>query len=151
DWLEDGLPPLPTLRVAVANAEPLHAHQRELVARAFGCPARESYGQAEAVAAASECPAGTLHTWPEVGVLEVWSEGAGARPLPAGEAGQLVATGLLNRAMPLVRYAVGDRAALAGDTTPCACGRALPRLLELSGRCDDVLLTPDGRRVGRLD
>src|SRR5262249_47693863 len=46
---------LPAMRVAIANAEPIYGYQREEIARAFGCPVRETYGMAEMVTAASEC------------------------------------------------------------------------------------------------
>ena len=62
-----------------------------------------------------------------------------------------MATGLLNPDMPLVRYDVGDRGARAPSGAACACGRLLPRLLAIEGRSDDVVVTPEGRRVGRLD
>jgi phenylacetate-CoA ligase len=52
--------------------------------------------------------------------------------------------------MPLIRYRVGDRGALDPDTQ-CECRRTLPILKSLEGRTDDVVITPDGRRVGRLD
>ena len=135
----DGGHDLPRPRVVLTNAEPLLDHQRAVIAEAFAAPVRDTYGLAELVAGASECEAGTLHLWPEVGEVE-------------HRDGELVATGLLNRAMPLVRYRVGDR--LAGpvdwDTT-CPCGRGLPVLPTVDGRDDDVVVTPDGRRLGRLD
>jgi phenylacetate-CoA ligase len=53
--------------------------------------------------------------------------------------------------MPLIRYEVGDRGALSSDAVPCGCGRALPKLERIEGRLDDVVITPDGRRIGRLD
>ncbi|MGH7821578.1 MAG: phenylacetate--CoA ligase family protein, partial [Candidatus Binatia bacterium] len=92
------------LAVVVTNAEPLYEHQREAMAAAFGCPVRETYGMAELVAAASECESGSLHLWPEVGVLEVLEAG---RPVPPGSVGEFVCTGLLNEDMPLIRYRVG--------------------------------------------
>lgn len=144
---EDGLRDL-GLAVVITNAEPLLAHQRETIARAFGCPVRETYGMSEIVTAASECEAGALHLWPEAGHLEVLE---GAAPVPPGAVGDLVGTGLLNADMPLVRYRVGDRSAIAVDAAPCACGRTLPRLTGLEGRIDDVLYTRDGRAVGRMD
>jgi phenylacetate-CoA ligase len=52
--------------------------------------------------------------------------------------------------MPLIRYRVGDRATLAADQS-CACGRGMPVLESIDGRCDDVIVTPDGRQIGRLD
>lgn len=148
---EDGVEP-PPMRVAISNAEPLSERQRARITGFFGCPVRDTYGMAEIVAGGSECASGALHLWPEVGVMEVLNDGDDA-PAPPGETGRLVATGLLNFAMPLVRYAVGDRGALpsAAPSARCACGRTLPVLASLDGRSDDLVVTPDGRRIGRLD
>ncbi len=140
----------PPLQVAISNAEPLYRHQREIIARAFQCPVRDTYGPAEIVCAASECHAGTLHLFPEAGVIEVMYDAVDER-IPLGESGRFICTGLLNADMPLVRYEVGDRGALAPEGKACACGRTLPILQEVEGRSDDVVLTSDGRRVGRLD
>jgi phenylacetate-CoA ligase len=134
--------------VAITNAEPLLAHQRETISRGFGCPVRESYGMAELVAAASECSEGLLHLWPEVGWIEVMEED---RPVEPGVVGDLVCTGLLNQDMPLIRYRVGDRGALSSSKKACGCGRMLPALAQIEGRIDDVLVTRDGRCIGRLD
>jgi phenylacetate-CoA ligase len=136
------------LSVVITNAEPVLDHQRAAISAAFQCPVRETYGMSEAVAAASECEAGTLHMWPEVGDIEVLE---GNRRLPAGQTGDLVTTGLLNADMPLIRYRVGDRIALAEENGLCPCGRTLPVLRSVEGRADDVLVTADGRKVGRLD
>jgi phenylacetate-CoA ligase len=140
----------PKLRVAISNAEPLSPVQRQRIGAAFRCPVRDTYGMAEIACGASECSAGSLHVWPDAGWIEVLQDeedSAGA----AGESGRLVCTGFINADMPLVRYAVGDRGALAPAGPPCACGRPLPRLERIEGRCDDVLVTPEGRLVGRLD
>jgi phenylacetate-CoA ligase len=139
-----GEQPVPPLAVAVTNAEPLLDHQRDAIERGLGCPVRETYGMAEGVAAASECAGGRLHLWPDAGVVEA------VNPAPGG-AGELIATGLLNPDMPLIRYRVGDRVTLDPAAEPCACGRGLPRLQSVEGRSDDVLYTRDGRPVGRLD
>ena len=136
------------MAVVLTNAEPVAPHQRAAIAEAFQCPVRETYSLAEAVAGAAECGHGRLHLWPEFGVAEVLAGGA---PVGAGETGELVATGLLNADMPLVRYQTGDRAALAAAAPPCPCGRPLPILAAVEGRQDDVLITPDGRQIGRLD
>jgi phenylacetate-CoA ligase len=146
---ESGLKP-PRLSVVISNAEPLYAHQRELISRVFGCPVRDTYGLSEMVCAASECEAGKLHLWPEAGIYEVLHDNED-KPVGWGETGRLVCTGLLNRDMPLIRYDVGDRVALAPPGEKCPCGRTLPILLSVEGRSDDVILTPDGRRIGRLD
>lgn len=140
----------PGLKMAVAltNAEPVFDYQRQLIAAAFQCPVRQTYGMSEIVTLATECPAGQLHLWPEAGITEVLD---GDRPVPRGTCGDLVCTGLLNKDMPLIRYRVGDRGTLAASDSSCACGRRLPVLAAVEGRSDDVLYTADGRRVGRLD
>ncbi|HET9794569.1 MAG TPA: hypothetical protein VFS34_08915 [Thermoanaerobaculia bacterium] len=140
------LPRPESLRVVVTNAEPLLPWQREAIAEGL-CPAvRETYGMAEIAAAGSECEAGSLHEWPEVGWVETWSDDED-RPADPGETGRLVCTGLLNRDMPLVRYAVGDRGRVAGGGAACGCGRALPVFSAIEGRSNDLLVAADGRRV----
>ncbi len=134
------------MAVAFTNAEPVFEHQRHAIEKAFQCPLRETYGMAEIAAAASECKAGSMHIWPEVSWLEVLD---GEKPA-SGSAGEIIATTLLNTDMPLIRYRVGDRVRLSADPSPCPCGRKLPRIAEIEGRTDDVLVTMDGRRVGRL-
>jgi phenylacetate-CoA ligase len=52
--------------------------------------------------------------------------------------------------MPLIRYDVGDRGFLSTEDA-CDCGRTLPILGAIEGRKDDVVITRDGRRIGRLD
>jgi phenylacetate-CoA ligase len=134
----------PPLEVVITNAEGVLDHQRRTIEAGLGCAVRETYGMAEAVAAASECPSGALHLWPDAGVVEVLNrDGNGP--------GELVATGLVNEDMPLIRYRVGDRVTPGTAQAACACGRSLPQLRSVEGRCDDVLYTADGRAVGRLD
>jgi phenylacetate-CoA ligase len=101
---------------------------------------------AEIAAAGSECPRGVLHQWPDAGWVETWSDTEDRLAAP-GETGRLVCTGLLNRDMPLVRYAVGDRGQTDSPASPCACGRRLPVFSAIEGRSNDLLVAPDGRRV----
>lgn len=140
-----GRTPLP-MAVAIANAEPVSEHQRQAISQAFGCPVRETYGLAEMVAAGSECAGGRLHQWPEIGVAEILMDAADA-PAAPGESGRLIGTSLLSTEMPLIRYEVGDRASVSVDHEACECGRALPALQRIEGRMNDLVLTPDGRRV----
>ncbi len=123
-------------KFVVANAETLYAHQRDEIAEAFGCPVRETYGMAEWVAFASECLHGGLHVSPEAGVLE-------------DDGRDLIATGLMNKDMPLIRYRVGDRITLSDSL--CSCGRTLPLVQKVDGRFDDVIITRSGREHGSLD
>lgn len=134
------------IKVVITNAEPLLPWQRDCISQGFGSKVRETYGMAEAVAAASECQAGTLHVWPEVGWLEILQDEIN-EPAPPSSSGRLVCTGLLNADMPLIRYEVGDRSKVAAEQSPCTCGRMLPFLSGIEGRTNDILIAPDGRRV----
>ena len=142
---EQGLEP-PALKVAISNAEALLPHQRESISGFFGCPVRNTYGMAEAVAAGSECEYGIMHTWPDAGIIEVLKDGSD-QPVAPGGVGRLICTGLINKDMPLIRYEVGDRGALAATVARCACGRTLPVLEKIEGRTIDNIVTADGRRI----
>jgi phenylacetate-CoA ligase len=132
------------LQVVVANAEPLSGAQRALIEAAFRAPCRETYGMVELVAGAGECEAGRLHLFPELGRVEILEGGREA------ERGEIVATSLLDADMPLIRYRTGDRGGPIVQQS-CACGRTLPTLGPVEGRCDDLLRGRDGRPIGRLD
>ncbi len=131
------------LKVVISSAEPLTLRQREVIGHAFNCPARETYGMCEMVAAASECEHGRLHLWPEAGEIEL----ADVSTNDAGhQAGDLLSTGFLNADMPLVRYRIGDRASFDTESS-CPCGRTLPVVADIDGRISDMLITADGRRI----
>jgi phenylacetate-CoA ligase len=66
------------------------------------------------------------------------------RPAPPGEMGWVVLTPIVNFAMPLLRYRIGD---LAEAGAPCPCGRGLPVLSRVPGRRRGQVLLPDGRRA----
>jgi phenylacetate-coenzyme A ligase PaaK-like adenylate-forming protein len=136
------------MRVAITSAEPLSPRERETISAAFGCPARETYGMSETVAWASECEAGTLHQWPEVGSIEILVDG---QVRVSAEFGEFICTGLLNADFPLIRCRLGDSGRLAPPSGPCACGRTLPALAAIDGRTNDLLVTSDGRRVSWLN
>jgi len=94
-----------------------------------------------------ECEEEQLHLCPDVGVWEVIDQDGA--PIPAGQLGEFVCTGLLNDAMPLIRYRTGDMVVLTEE--PCRCGRPFPILERVEGRCDDMIVLPNGRRIGRMD
>jgi phenylacetate-CoA ligase len=144
--LDRGLEPL-SIRACFTTAETLFDHQRNVIRRALGCRTYQQYGCAEMCVFAAECPEGGMHLSPEIGIVEVVDEQD--RPLPPGQVGQLICTSLINRVQPFIRYRLGDLGALGVGR--CACGSELPLLERIEGRVDAVLITRDGRRIGRLD
>lgn len=134
-------------RTIITSSETLLAQQRESIETAFGCKVRDHYGCAEMAAFITECEHGSYHVNPEFGIVEILRDDGGACGYE--EDGQLCLTGLVNDSMPLIRYLIGDRAQWRAE--PCRCGRAFPVIGALLGRVDDVIVTPEGRKVGRLD
>jgi len=134
-------------KCVVTSSETLLEHQRSAIELAFSCPVFDQYGSAEAVCFIGQCERGSYHVNPEYGLLEV-VDSAG-KAVPVGQDGDFVCTGFLNAAMPLVRYRIGDSGALSDEQ--CACGREFPVVRRLLGRVDDLIVTPEGRLVGRLD
>ncbi len=135
------------LRAVIASGDTLLPAMRNRIEQFFGCKCYDQYGQSEGVAMAMECSMGRMHVVPIVGIIEILRDDGS--PCPPGEVGEVIATGLLNNAMPLVRYRMGDYAAWAPDQH-CACGNLQPILARLEGRTDDYLITADGRKIGRL-
>ena len=124
-------------RAIITASETLLEHQRAAIERAFGTKVYNWYGQTELTCNIVECREGRLHTRPDYGVLEVLSDGT------------MVATGLNNMAMPLIRYRTGDRARLGEGC--CSCGCRFPLVEAIEGRSEDYIVTPEGFAVGRLD
>jgi phenylacetate-coenzyme A ligase PaaK-like adenylate-forming protein len=110
---------------------------------AYGAPVYDVYGTSETKEIAWECPAGNMHLNADVVHLEAVDDSG--RSLPTGTEGDLVATVLVNRAMPLLRYRTGDRGTLLAER--CSCGCAMPLLGVVTGRKADILVMRDGQRV----
>lgn len=130
------------LPYVLLTGEPLFPFQRRDIERSLGAHVIEGYGASDTAWIAMQCPRGSMHVNADHVHVEILWNG---EPVPAGEFGDIVVTPVSNRAMPLVRYAVGDQGRLSPD--PCPCGRPLPVLSELRGRTGDFLPDADGRPV----
>jgi phenylacetate-CoA ligase len=136
-------------RTIMVSAERLFPDMRAGIERAFRAPVFDRYGTDELGGVACECAERRgLHVAAFSHLVEVLRpDGCPAAP---GETGEIVVTSFANRAMPLIRYRIGDLGARAPDGEPCACGRPFPRLLEIAGRVTDCFLRPDGSLVHGL-
>lgn len=134
-------------KAIVTSSETLTDQCRAEIESAFQCKVFDQYGCAEMACFIYQCDRGTYHAAPEYGIVEVVDESG--RAAPTGVEGDFVMTGFLNPAMPLIRYRIGDRGSL--DDRQCECGRNHPIIKTLSGRADDLILTPEGNYVGRMD
>ena len=146
-WLCDHSVEKPQIRAVLTSGDNLSQRNRHDIEEGFGCKVFDYYGSAEGCLLISECEHGRMHIQPESGILEIINEhGKSCKP---EEIGEMVVTGLLNDAMPLIRYRTGDLGSWSKETI-CPCGRMSPLISHIEGRNDDYFFLEDGRRVGRL-
>lgn len=134
-------------KACFTTAETLFDYQRNDIGQAFGCKTYNQYGCGEMAVFAAECKEGSMHLSPETGFVEVLDDND--NPVEPGQTGNLICTSLINFVQPFIRYRIGDLGALKKGQ--CPCGSPLPMLSHIEGRIDAVLITRDGRKIGRLD
>lgn len=129
----------------VSSAETLTVEQRALLVDTFGSRVHDCYGCREVGAIGQECGVdGGLHVNVETQVVELEPVDAASPDGPC----RVLVTHLFNRAMPLIRYDLGDTVASGGlRTERCGCGRSMPRMARVAGRVCDIIRTPRGALV----
>ncbi len=133
------------LKAVFTSSESLLAYQREVIEEAFGAAVWDRYGTAEFAVSMTACSEKHLHVDMEYCIVEVDVR----EETDEYERGPVVVTGLANDVTPFLRYRIGDSGTRL--KRPCACGRAGDVFLDVDGRNDDFVVTPEGRRIGRLD
>lgn len=125
---------------AISWGDKLFEHYRTTIERAFRCKTYETYGTSEGFMIASQKDLQYLYiNTPQV-YLEILDNDG--RPVPDGEMGNVVVTNLVNTAMPLIRYKIGDLAIKLPPTEyPKVREFAYPLLKKVVGRDTDIILT----------
>ena len=140
-----GLKP-PHLDGIIVGGERLYDFQKEKIEQVFQCPVFNRYGCTEFSNVAHECREHDgMHINADRVVVEVVDD-SGAPVYD--EAGDIVITDLDSRAMPLIRYRIGDRGAMTKER--CRCGNNFPILRNVVGRVSEVLVTPTGEQIHDL-
>lgn len=135
------------LTAVVTSSETLGEHQRMAIEKAFQCPVFDQYGCAEMAVMAYQQKDGRYFIPPQYAIAEVLDDDD--KPVRPGESGYLVCTGLLNQAMPLIRYRIGDIVKTSKEQIEDY--PFITFLDSIEGRNDDVVIASSGFRVGRLD
>lgn len=131
---------VPTVSV---TAEPFYEYQREKIENTFAENAYSRYGAREFGTVAFECPRKDgLHLVMESVYLEAVLDDS-----LEGDVGNILVTDLINDAMPLIRYQVGDLGALEPETSTCDCGLQTRRIRNIEGRDTDILRRLDGSGI----
>jgi phenylacetate-CoA ligase len=139
--------PLPEgkLKGVFPSSESLLAFHREVIEEAFAAPIFDRYGTSEFAVSMTGCRDGRLHVDMEFGIVEVEVQ----EETDDYVRGPLLVTGLGNDATPFIRYRIGDVGTRSKHA--CTCGRPGEVFLDVDGRVEDYVVTPDGRWIGRLD
>lgn len=120
-------------KAIITSAGTLTDEMRIDIRRVFGAPVFNRYGSREFGNIAMSCEQQDgLHIIPTAVHVEIIRpDGSPAEP---GELGEILVTSLTARAMPLIRYRIGDAGSWG---KPCACGRPLPVISQVAGRHTD--------------
>ena len=134
------------LKAALTSSDALYPRYRAIIEKAFSCKVFDHYGQNEDILTATECRySNGFHINMESCISEIVNDN---NDVVQGEEGQLVSTHLENLTMPLIRYKVGDIGIIQQNSKRCECGRFHQKIVCLSGRYGEFILTPDGRKIG---
>ena len=127
----------------ISGGASLYPLMAEAIEKAFGAPAISAYGSRELGAAACQCAEYKgMHIASNAHLIE--AIGSDGRPV-LDQDGELAITPLMNYAMPMIRYRIGDRGRIT--KRPCQCGRGFPLLDGLSGRTIESLVNQRGEHV----
>ena len=130
------------LKAVFTSSESLLAFQRDVIEEAFAAPVRDHYSATELVVSMTACEENRLHVDMEFCIVEVDTQHESEET----ETGSLLVTGLGRHATPMIRYRIGDVGTRA--KRPCPCGRAGDVFIDVDGRIEDYVRTPDGRLIG---
>ena len=129
----------------ISSAQSLPDSSRRAIEEAFGCKVFDKYGSREFSGLAYECDAHDGHHVVGEGyIIETLKDGEPAAP---GEIGEVVVTDLNNLCLPFIRYRIGDLAEAMDPAIPCACGRGLPRIGNIQGRVQSIIIGSKGQYV----
>lgn len=136
------------MKAIVTSSETLFDYQRKLIEEVFNCPIYDYYGCAEQSVLAFQTPkSGGDYVVPcQYSMVEVLNEDG--LPVEPGESGRIICTNVFNNAAPVIRYDIGDNAVVDEYYSTSRFAKQLKRI---EGRADDVVVTSDGNKVGRLD
>jgi len=134
-------------RGVISSSMTLMDYERKIIENVFGAQVYNRYGCEELGLIASECEEHEgMHLNIEHLYIEIIKDNGDAASY--GEEGNIVVTDLLNKAMPIIRYKVGDIGIFSEKK--CACGRGLPMMSKVIGRTADYLKKMDGSKISGI-
>jgi phenylacetate-CoA ligase len=122
-------------KAVIVGGEVLTPQIRSYIEDVFNTTLYETYATVEFSTIAKECSHKNWHIHSTKCLVEFID-------------GRILVTGLVNKAVPLLRYEIGDRG--APKEGQCPCGRGYPMMKILEGRLGDIFVLPNGREIPPL-
>lgn len=129
------------IQAALSISQQLTQGMRQFAEKNVTPNVQQNYGLNEIGLVAMRCPeSGQYHVHNENCLIEVVDKNG--LPCEPGVGGRLLVTGLLNYAMPLIRYDTDDLAEIV--TEACPCGRSAQSFTNIRGRYRRTAHLPEG-------
>ena len=131
----------PTVKKCIVTSEVCTIEDRQIIEKGLGVRVINEYGCSEAGMIAFEDVEGVWRLVEDDSYFEIVDDDGNV--LPEEQEGRLLITNFSNKALPFIRYEVGDVGIISHD----AKGRFLKKL---SGRVSDIIKLPSGKIAGGL-
>jgi len=129
----------PSLKVCITTSEVLHDEDRNLISNAFNIKIINEYGASEVGLIAIDSLENHLEICEETIYIEIIKSGAYSL---YPESGNVLITSLDNKAMPFIRYNIGDIASISMRTNENKEKKVIEKLI---GRENDNIILPSGK------
>jgi phenylacetate-CoA ligase len=134
------------MKSAVSWGDKLFDHYRKNIERVFGCKVFETYGTGEGLMLGAQKDLEYLYIMDPYFIVELLDDEG--NDVEDGEIGHVVVTSLIHKAMPLIRYKVGDLAIkLPANQYPKERELGLSLFQKIIGRETDIVETPMGKKL----
>lgn len=124
-----------TIKYAELYGEMLLPNYKMSIEKAFKCKTINLYGAREFNVLSYECPCGNMHPLDDYFFYEIINEKVDNNIFT----GKLVVTSLINKAMPLIRYLIGDICSLSIIDDSCKFNKSKLSLIPLKARSANIL------------
>ena len=136
------------LKAVIGSSEKLTDQMKSVIAKAFNCTVYDSWSGIEACALITQHHDGNLYESPDTGIVEFLDNHH--KPVEYGVEGEMICTGFINYDQPLIRYRIGDLAIPLPENQG-AGEIQMPRIKEIVGRTDDIIILQDGRQLSSFN
>lgn len=136
--------PIPrSIRIIECVGEPLRNYQKAFMESLCNATVVLNYSSTEVLGMALSCPCGHMHLISENVMVEIEEN---QRICCQYEEGNIIITSLHSKAMPFIRYRIGDRGRLIPGKT-CSCGNHSDIIEITGGRTSDFIELSKNQRI----